>query len=229
MAVVPVRSRPVTAPDANSAPPPVPAEVFVDDSGRRRRILVRVGYLLGAGCLLYVALLGVSFAGGPIGPHALLPLPGLPEKVDDPLGISGLTGVGAPAGHGADEQPDGTRGTRTATPRATATRKPTAAPRAATESLVKLTPTKPTSTGAPAGTGSTDATPTPTPEAGTTTPPADPTPPPADPPPSPTDSPSTESAPTNPPTPGTAATSADTDGAGAATDGAGADAAGGTA
>jgi hypothetical protein len=203
----------------------VPAEVFVDDSGRRRRILVRVGYLLGAGCLLYVALLGVSFAGGPIGPHALLPLPGLPEKVDDPLGISGLTGVGAPAGHGTDEQPDGTRGTRTATPRATATRRATAAPRPATESLVKLTPTKPTGTGAPAGPGSTATTPTPTPGAGTTTPPADATPPPVDPPPSPTDSPSTESAPTNPPTPGTAAGTATS----AATDGAGADATGGTA
>ena len=51
--------------------------VFVDGSGRRR---AWVAWALGAPaalCLGYVLLLGFSFAGGPIKPGDLLPLPAL--------------------------------------------------------------------------------------------------------------------------------------------------------
>jgi hypothetical protein len=154
---------------------------------------VRVAYLAGAGCLLYVALLGVSFAGGPIGPHSLLPVPGVPHKVaGNPLVQSGLGLLGAddPTGDGTAApaaQPTGTG--RTATP------KPSASARhGAAESLVRVTPGPPASTGPPAGPPA--ASPTPTPAA-TTPPPVAPTTPPASPP-APTDSPSTESAPTPP-------------------------------
>jgi hypothetical protein len=54
------------------------APIFVDSSGQRRRLARRlsfgvIGILCGYGCLV-----AVSFAGGPIPPAALLPVPGMP-------------------------------------------------------------------------------------------------------------------------------------------------------
>ena len=56
--------------------------VFVDSSGRRRRRVRRAGYVFGAVSLVYAGLVGASFSGGPVSPHALLPFPDLPERPD---------------------------------------------------------------------------------------------------------------------------------------------------
>ncbi|GAA4461483.1 hypothetical protein [Phytohabitans houttuyneae] len=54
--------------------------VFVDATGRRRRRMRRVGYLFGTASLVYTGLVGAGFSGGPIDPHALLPLPDLLDR-----------------------------------------------------------------------------------------------------------------------------------------------------
>jgi hypothetical protein len=54
--------------------------VFVDATGQRRRRLRRAGYVLGAASLVYTGLVGAGFSGGPVGPHALLPLPDLLDR-----------------------------------------------------------------------------------------------------------------------------------------------------
>ncbi|MEV5309540.1 MULTISPECIES: hypothetical protein [unclassified Streptomyces] len=49
--------------------------VFVDNSGRRSRLLRRIGVLLGVGCLAYAAVLGAAFMGwgSSLTPSSLLP------------------------------------------------------------------------------------------------------------------------------------------------------------
>ncbi|MEU6274456.1 hypothetical protein ABZ871_18905 [Streptomyces populi] len=49
--------------------------VFVDNSGRRARLLSRVGMLVGAGCLGYAVVLGMAFTGWgtSLTPSSLLP------------------------------------------------------------------------------------------------------------------------------------------------------------
>ncbi|GAA0262880.1 hypothetical protein GCM10010492_74950 [Saccharothrix mutabilis subsp. mutabilis] len=49
--------------------------VFVDPSGRRRRVLRLVIGVAVAGVLVYVALLVVALSGGPVKPSSLLPIP----------------------------------------------------------------------------------------------------------------------------------------------------------
>ncbi|MFF2100355.1 hypothetical protein [Streptomyces sp. NPDC058202] len=53
----------------------VDGPVFVDTSGRRARLLRRVGLLVGAGCLGYAAVLGMAFMGWgtSLTPSSLLP------------------------------------------------------------------------------------------------------------------------------------------------------------
>jgi hypothetical protein len=51
--------------------------VFVDSTGRRRRVLRRISYAFGAICIVYGGLVTVSLAGGPVSPSAVLPLPDL--------------------------------------------------------------------------------------------------------------------------------------------------------
>lgn len=56
-----------------------PSPVFVDSTGRRRRVLRRVAYGFGALCMLYGGLVSVSLAGGPVSSSAVLPLPELAD------------------------------------------------------------------------------------------------------------------------------------------------------
>jgi hypothetical protein len=49
--------------------------VFVDGTGRRRRVLRRGGYLIGGLCGLFMVLLLSSVVGGPRLPSSVLPLP----------------------------------------------------------------------------------------------------------------------------------------------------------
>ena len=57
-----------------------PAPVFVDSTGRRRKVLRGLAYAFGALCVLYGALVSVSLAGGPVSSRAVLPLPDLQDK-----------------------------------------------------------------------------------------------------------------------------------------------------
>jgi hypothetical protein len=54
-----------------------PAPVFVDSTGRRRRLLRRLAYGFGAFCMVYGGLISLSLAGGPVSPNAVLPFPEL--------------------------------------------------------------------------------------------------------------------------------------------------------
>src|SRR5215470_2343147 len=53
--------------------------IFVDPSGRRREWVTWTLGLLAGACVGYVVMLVLSFMGGPITPHQLLPLPGIPD------------------------------------------------------------------------------------------------------------------------------------------------------
>ena len=57
-----------------------PTPIFVDATGRRRRRLLRVAYGVSVLGLGYTVLVGVSVAGGPAFPQALLPLPDQVER-----------------------------------------------------------------------------------------------------------------------------------------------------
>ena len=61
-----------------------PSPVFVDSTGRRRRLFRRLAYAFGALCMLYSGLLSVSLAGGPVSSSAILPLPNLPDHEAGP-------------------------------------------------------------------------------------------------------------------------------------------------
>ncbi|XTZ14865.1 hypothetical protein ACQSSU_25910 [Micromonospora echinospora] len=52
---------------------PESSPIFVDPSGRRRRWLRRAAYALGLAGVAYTALVGVSFAGGPVRPETIIP------------------------------------------------------------------------------------------------------------------------------------------------------------
>jgi hypothetical protein len=51
--------------------------VFVDSTGRRRRVLRRLSYAFGGICIVYGGLVSVALAGGPVSPSTVLPLPDL--------------------------------------------------------------------------------------------------------------------------------------------------------
>ncbi|MCF0081674.1 hypothetical protein LZ269_30535 [Streptomyces lomondensis] len=79
--------------------------VFVDTSGRRARLLRRIGLLLGAGCLGYAAVLGAAFMGWgtSLTPSQLLP-------------FAGAGPGGGPGGPGAPGVPTAPPGAGTAVP-----------------------------------------------------------------------------------------------------------------
>jgi hypothetical protein len=70
--------------------------VFVDNSGRRARLLRRIGLLLGAVCLGYAAVLGAAFMGWgtSLTPSQLLPFAGAGPGGGQPEGVPG--GPGGP-------------------------------------------------------------------------------------------------------------------------------------
>jgi hypothetical protein len=57
-----------------------PVPVFVDSTGRRRRLLRRLSYGFGGLCMVYGGLVSVSLAGGPVSSSAVLPLPDLHDN-----------------------------------------------------------------------------------------------------------------------------------------------------
>ncbi|MFD5909558.1 hypothetical protein ACFWHL_12690 [Streptomyces massasporeus] len=70
--------------------------MFVDNSGRRARLLRRIGLLLGAVCLGYAAVLGAAFMGWgtSLTPSELLPFAGAGPGGGQPAGAPG--GPGGP-------------------------------------------------------------------------------------------------------------------------------------
>ncbi|MFD5158369.1 hypothetical protein ACFWMJ_09895 [Streptomyces hawaiiensis] len=70
--------------------------MFVDNSGRRARLLRRIGLLLGAVCLGYSAVLGAAFMGWgtSLTPSQLLPFAGAGPGGGQPEGVPG--GPGGP-------------------------------------------------------------------------------------------------------------------------------------
>ncbi|NUR26630.1 MAG: hypothetical protein HOV83_12435 [Catenulispora sp.] len=63
-----------------------PSPVFVDGTGRRRKSWRRLTLVVVAALCGYAVLLGIGFAGGPIPPAALLPIPGVPGNAPDTTG-----------------------------------------------------------------------------------------------------------------------------------------------
>ncbi len=101
-----VRDEP--ADEALTVGPVVP--VFVDATGRRRRWVIALGWLVALSCVAYLAVIGVSLTGTSVGP--LPNLPSVPsrsvvfgsEVADLPQGVLEAQ-YGAPAPQGAVEPP----------------------------------------------------------------------------------------------------------------------------
>ncbi|MGX1271663.1 hypothetical protein [Streptomyces phaeoluteigriseus] len=85
--------------------------VFVDNSGRRSRLLRRIGALVGVGCLVYAVVLGAAFMGWgtSLNPSSLLPFGGNAQGGQGPGGMRPDGGLGDPVG-----LPGGTPSTGTA-------------------------------------------------------------------------------------------------------------------
>jgi hypothetical protein len=73
----------VDPPDTEEIVVAHPSPVFVDSTGRRRRMLRKVAYGFGALCMVYGGLISVSLAGGPVSSNAVLPLPDLADGGDE--------------------------------------------------------------------------------------------------------------------------------------------------
>ncbi|GAA0255988.1 hypothetical protein [Cryptosporangium japonicum] len=191
----------------------VAAPVFVDTTGKRHRRFRTVGFLAGGVGIAYAAMLGLSFAGGPIAPNALLPIPGVPTAA--PLAVADKEPKGDDmSAVSSDEEisrgDDGNRGRRDDRIDSTSTTTPRVTPSGTAKVPVNPTPTKPGPTPTkPSPTPTkpsptpTKPSPTPTKPSPTPTKPADPPPTtkPADPPPTtkPADPPPTTK-PADPPT-----------------------------
>ncbi|MFI9563873.1 hypothetical protein [Streptomyces rishiriensis] len=107
--------------------------MFVDNSGRRSKLLRRIGLLLGVGCLAYAAVLGAAFMGwgASLTPSSLLPFgDGGPRDAQNsgPGGIQPQGGAGAPPARPTGTPPAGvaTGEAPSSAPTATATATATA-------------------------------------------------------------------------------------------------------
>ncbi|MET7373676.1 hypothetical protein [Micromonospora arida] len=81
------------------APAPQPPPVFVDPSGRRRSRLRWLAYVVGLLGLTYTGLVAVSFAGGMVEPHTVLPFVDAverPERAQSPQ-AEAITAVPEPS------------------------------------------------------------------------------------------------------------------------------------
>ncbi|MFD9001893.1 hypothetical protein ACFV0T_13110 [Streptomyces sp. NPDC059582] len=74
--------------------------VFVDNSGRRSKLLRRIGLLLGVVCLAYAGVLGAAFTGWgtALSPSSLLPFGGDARSGQGPGGLQPDGGVGSRIG-----------------------------------------------------------------------------------------------------------------------------------
>ncbi|MFJ1811773.1 MULTISPECIES: hypothetical protein [unclassified Streptomyces] len=86
--------------------------VFVDNSGRRSKLLRRIGLLLGVGCLVYAVVLGAAFMGWgtSLTPSSLLPFGnGGPRGSQNsgPGGFQPQGGVGTPPSRPTGTPPTG--------------------------------------------------------------------------------------------------------------------------
>lgn len=70
----------------------VAGPVFVDNSGRRSKLLRRIGLLLGVGCLAYAVVLGAAFMGWgtSLTPSSLLPFGGAGPRGAQNSGPGGI-------------------------------------------------------------------------------------------------------------------------------------------
>jgi len=81
--------------------------IFVDPSGRRREWVTWALGLLAGACVGYVVMLVLSFMGGPITPHQLLPLPGMPDGRSHANSPSPTISTGTSTGAGHVVSPGG--------------------------------------------------------------------------------------------------------------------------
>lgn len=157
--------------DAEFPAEPVPAgPIFVDASGRRRKLARRASLAAIAVVAGYAGLLGVSFIGGPIPPNTLLPVPGMPsEKAPAPASTSvaenGASTSGKPGGaeHPAAARPTGSASEHRPDTHAstTAGKNPTeasSAPQPTSTSSASVVPPLPTPTMPPSSTSLSTAT-----------------------------------------------------------------------
>ncbi|MFJ8143542.1 hypothetical protein ACIQ6R_00500 [Streptomyces sp. NPDC096048] len=134
--------------------------VFVDNSGRRARLLRRLGLLVGVVCVGYAAVLGLAFMGigTSVSPSSLLPFGGGQDAGPGPGGGAGPQGGPMPTGTpptGATTPPtDGPSGAPTAPTGATtgATTAAAAATAAVPSTTASATPSAGTSAPASAAT-----------------------------------------------------------------------------
>lgn len=84
--------------------------MFVDNSGRRSRLLRRIGVLMGVGCLVYAVVLGAAFMGWgtTLNPSSLLPFGGDAQGGRGPGGMRPDGGLGDPLGTPGRTAPTGT-------------------------------------------------------------------------------------------------------------------------
>lgn len=105
--------------------------VFVDNSGRRSKLLRRIGLLVGVGCLAYAVVLGAAFMGWGT---SLTPISLLPFGGNGQGGQGGQGGLGGQGGQGpGGARPDGGMGDQVglpggAPPSASASSYPTSSP-----------------------------------------------------------------------------------------------------
>ncbi|MFG2128415.1 hypothetical protein ACGFNV_11525 [Streptomyces sp. NPDC048751] len=107
--------------------------VFVDTSGRRSRLLRRIGLLLGVACLGYAAVLGAAFMGWgtSLTPSSLLPFGGRgPGGQGAPEGQSGQGPGGFRPDGGQGEQAGRPSGIPSAPPSGASSGAPTTSPSA---------------------------------------------------------------------------------------------------
>ncbi len=154
-----------------------PAPVFVDSTGRRRRLLRRFAYGFTAFCMMYGGLISLSLAGGPVSPSAVLPLPGLVDGGEPPTGnalprpepvVTAPKSVlvneaTTPRTENVGSWDGGTVATRRATARPTGAAAPVASPTTDPTSATRPVEGTPTSTRTPPTVAPTTATPGPRP------------------------------------------------------------------